>query len=82
MIPYRAEWRYHIAAHKAALLDAGHICQNLYLACEGIGIGTCAIAAYDQQKTDELIGVDGVAEYSVYMSPVGKLKSEKVKSEN
>ena len=74
MIAYRAEWRYHLAAHKAALLDAGHICQNLYLACEGIGAGTCAIAAYDQQKTDELIGVDGSDEYSVYMAPVGKVK--------
>ncbi len=73
IIPYRSEWRYHVATHKSALLDAGHICQNLYLACEGIGAGTCAIAAYDQKKTDDLIGVDGVDEYSVYMSPVGKL---------
>lgn len=70
---YRAEWRYHLAAHKAALLDAGHICQNLYLACEAIGAGTCAIAAYDQKRTDCLIGVDGVEEFSVYMAPVGKV---------
>jgi SagB-type dehydrogenase family enzyme len=73
IIPYRSEWRYYVATHKSALLDAGHICQNLYLACEGIGAGTCAIAAYDQQKTDDLIGVDGKDEYTVYMSPVGKL---------
>ncbi len=73
VIPYRSEWRYYVATHKSALLDAGHICQNLYLACEGIGAGTCAIAAYDQKKTDELIRVDGVDEYCIYMSPVGKL---------
>ncbi len=77
MVAYRAEWRYHTAAHKAALLDAGHICQNLYLACEAIGAGTCAIAAYDQQKTDELIGVDGIDEFSVYLAPVGKVRGEK-----
>lgn len=77
MTAYRAEWRYHLAAHKAALLDAGHICQNLYLACEAIEAGTCAIAAYDQKKTDELIGVDGIDEYSVYMAPVGKVRGEK-----
>ncbi len=41
-IPYRAEWRYSLVAHKAMLLDAGHICQNLYLACEAIQSGTCA----------------------------------------
>jgi SagB-type dehydrogenase family enzyme len=71
-VAYRGEWRYNIAAHKAMLLDAGHICQNLYLACEGIGAGTCAIAAYDQEKVDRLISVDGENEFSVYLSPVGK----------
>lgn len=70
-IPYRGEWRYDIAAHKTMLLDAGHLCQNLYLACESIDYGTCAIAAYDQEKMDALIGVDGIDEFVVYMSPVG-----------
>ncbi|MCK4312229.1 MAG: nitroreductase family protein, partial [Candidatus Cloacimonetes bacterium] len=60
------------AAHKAMLLDAGHVCQNLYLACEDIGAGTCAIAAYDQEKVDALIGVDGLEEFTIYLSPVGK----------
>ena len=71
-VAYRGEWRYNIAAHKAMLLDAGHICQNLYLACEGINAGTCAIAAYDQEKIDAIINVDGENEFSVYLSPVGK----------
>ena len=31
MVPYRAEWRYGIYSHRVALLDAGHLCQNLYL---------------------------------------------------
>ena len=71
-VPYRSEWRYHLAAHKAMLLDAGHVCQNLYLACEGIGAGTCAIGAYDQKKIDDLIKVDGKDEFTIYLSPVGK----------
>ncbi len=71
-VAYRGEWRYFTAAHKAMLLDAGHVCQNLYLACEDIGAGTCAIAAYDQEKVDALIGVDGLEEFTIYLSPVGK----------
>ena len=71
-LPYRAEWRYSIAAHKAMLLDAGHICQNLYLACEVIQAGTCAIAAYDQKKMDDLLKLDGKSEFCVYLAPVGK----------
>ncbi len=71
-IPYRAEWRYSILSHKAMLLDAGHICQNLYLACESIGCGTCAIAAYDQEAIDKFLKLDGNDEYVVYLAPVGR----------
>ena len=73
-IPYRGEWRYSIASHKAMLLDAGHICQNLYLASEAIGCGTCAIAAYNQEEADALVEIDGQEEFVVYMSPVGKIE--------
>lgn len=73
-VPYRMEWRYGLAAHKVIALDAGHVCQNLYLACESINAGTCAIAAYDQEEMDELLGLDGQEEFTVYLAPVGKIK--------
>ena len=72
-IPYRSEWRYHTAAAKLIALDAGHICQNLYIAAGAIGAGTCAVGAYDQEKMNELVGVDGEDEFVVYMAPVGKV---------
>lgn len=71
-VPYRMEWRYLQAAHRVILLDAGHVCQNLYLACEVIQAGTCAIAAYDQEAMDELIQVDGKDQFTIYLAPVGK----------
>ena len=74
IVPYRAEWRYLIWAHKAAALDAGHVCQNLYLASEAIGAGTCAVAAYEQKKMDSLLGVDGRDEFTIYLAPVGKIE--------
>jgi len=73
-IPYRMEWRYAEVAHKVIALDAGHVCQNLYLACEAIGAGTCAIAAYDQQGMDRLLRIDGREEFAVYLAPVGKVE--------
>lgn len=72
-IPYRMEWRYAEASYKVIAIDAGHVCQNLYLACEAVGCGTCAIAAYDQELVDSLLGVDGKEEFTVYLSPVGKV---------
>lgn len=68
----RGEWAYGATAHKMMLLDAGHIAQNLYLACEAIGCGTCAYAGYSQTAADALIGLDGDNEFTVYMAPVGR----------
>lgn len=72
-IPYRMEWRYHIAAHKVIALDAGHVCQNLYLACSAIGGGACAVAAYHQEFMDKLLEVDGNNEFAIYLAAVGKI---------
>ena len=74
-IPYRMEWRYDLAAHRVIAMDAGHLCQNLYLACAAIGAGTCAVAAYDQERMDALLGVDGEDEFTVYLAPVGKINA-------
>ena len=71
-IPYRAEWRYMEHAHKNMLLDAGHICQNLYLGVTALGLGTCAVGAYDQAAMDAIFELDGQDEYIVYLAPVGK----------
>jgi SagB-type dehydrogenase family enzyme len=73
-IPYRTEWRYTFMSPKVIALDAGHLCQNLYLASEAIGAGTCAIGAYDQTKADALLDVDGKDEFVIYAAPVGRIE--------
>ncbi len=74
--PYLGEWRYKGASHKAMLLDAGHVCQNLYLAAEALKLGTVAIAAYSQEKVDEFLKLDGKDEFVVYLAPVGRIESK------
>ena len=73
-LPYRTEWRYSFLSPKLIAQDSGHLCQNLYLASEVIGAGTCAIGAYDQHKMDVVLGVDGEDEFTVYVAPVGKIE--------
>ncbi len=80
-VAYRCEWRYGIWAHRPALTDAGHVGQNLYLACTALGIGTCAIAAYDQAVCDSLFGLDGEEEFTVYAAPVGTISAVDQKAE-
>jgi len=74
--PYRTEWRYGYIAHRMIAMDAGHVCQNLYLAAESIGSGVCAMLAYDQEGMDTLIGVDGNNEFAIYLAAVGKKRIE------
>ncbi|AGF54749.1 SagB/ThcOx family dehydrogenase [Clostridium saccharoperbutylacetonicum] len=70
--PYRSEWKFDITAHKKILIDIGHVCQNLYLASESVGAGTCAIGIYDQKMIDELLELDGDEEFVIYLAAVGK----------
>jgi SagB-type dehydrogenase family enzyme len=72
--PYRTEYRYGEDSLKDILISVGHICQNLYLACESIGAGTCAIVAYNQKSLDSFVGVDGEDEIALYLAPVGRVK--------
>jgi SagB-type dehydrogenase family enzyme len=70
-VPYRSEWRYAVAAHKTIAQDSGHVCQNLYIACEALGLGTVAVGAYSQKDADSLLGLDGSEEFVIYAAPVG-----------
>jgi SagB-type dehydrogenase family enzyme len=72
-LPYRTEWRYIEASPKLVALDAGHLCENLYLACEAVSCGTCGIGAYDQKLCDDFVKADGKDEFVIYLAPVGKV---------
>ena len=76
VIPYRTEWRYSILSHKMIALDAGHICQNLYLASESLGLGAYAIGAYFQDELDAILDVDGQDEFTMYLAQVGRVSSQ------
>ncbi len=70
----RMEWRFGDLAHKLILLDGGHICQNLYLGAESLGLGACALADYNQEKLDGLLGLDTNREISTYVGLCGVRK--------
>lgn len=71
-IPYRAEYKFDVTAHKKILIDVGHLCQNLYIASEAVGCGACAIGIYDQKLIDSMLSLDGENEFVIYMAALGK----------
>jgi SagB-type dehydrogenase family enzyme len=77
-VPYRMTWRYGQRGYRYMHLDAGHACQNLYLAAEAIAGGVCAIAAFSDEDMNRLLGLDGAhtergAQFVIYLATVGKV---------
>jgi SagB-type dehydrogenase family enzyme len=66
------KWRYGERGYRYLYLDAGHVCQNLYLAAESINCGVCAIAAFSDDDMNSLLKIDGVEQYVIYLATVGK----------
>jgi len=74
-VGYRTVYRYGDRGYRYMHLDAGHVCQNLYLAAESIGCGVCAIAAFEDDKLNAVLGLDGVDQFVIYIGTVGKKKA-------
>ena len=75
-VPYRTEWKYTYLAHRLIAMEAGHVCENLYLAAQSSGTGCCAVLSYHQPRVDELLGVDGEEEFALYLACAGKPKAD------
>ena len=71
-VPYRIAWRYGQRSYRYLHLDIGHVAQNLYLAVENIKSGCCAIAAFYDEKMNDLLGIDGEEQFVIYMASMGK----------
>ncbi len=76
VVCYRCEWRYGIYAHRVALIDAGHITENLYLAATSIQLGGCAVGYIDQALCDEAFELDGQEEFIFYAFPLGTIQKD------
>jgi len=68
----RMFWRYTERGYRYLHLDAGHVCQNLYLAAEAIGCGVCAIAAFNDDAVNQALGLDGEQLFTIYLASLGK----------
>jgi SagB-type dehydrogenase family enzyme len=69
----RTRWRYRERAYRYLLLEAGHIGQNLYLAATSMGLGACAVGAFNDDDLNGLLWLDGVEEAVLYIVSVGKV---------
>jgi SagB-type dehydrogenase family enzyme len=73
----RCKWKYKQRAYRYVYLDAGHSAHNLALAAVALGLGSCQIAAIYDDEANELLGVDGISESTIYMTAVGRPAGER-----
>ena len=68
----RMSYAYGPRAYRYLHLDAGHVCQNLYLAAQTVRVGVCAIGAFDDDGLNAALGFDGENQFAVYAASAGK----------
>jgi len=73
-VPGRSARKYAQRAYRYIYLDAGHIAQNVALACAAMGLGSCQVGALYDDEMNQLLGVDGHDETVIYMTAVGPLR--------
>jgi len=73
MIFQRMRFKYGERSYRYGLIEAGHLGQNLYLAATSLGLGACAVGAYDDHGIEKLLAIDGREEVSVYLLSLGRV---------
>lgn len=75
-VPDRILWKFGARGWRYLFIEAGHICQNLYLAATALGCGACAIGSYDDDEINCALGLDGESQFCIYLATVGKRKQD------
>lgn len=67
----RVQWKYLDRSYRYALLEAGHLGQNVYLTATALGLAPCGIGAYFDDDLNHLLAIDGYDEAVVYLMALG-----------
>lgn len=76
----RTAWRYSYGVYRVLLLEAGHVCQNLYLAAEAVDAGACAIGGFVSAGLGRLFGLVEDEEIVLYVACLGKKRAASASS--
>jgi SagB-type dehydrogenase family enzyme len=69
----RILWRYPYArAYRAALIEAGHVCQSFLLSATRLGLAPFSVMALADSVIERDLGIDGISESVLYAAGVGR----------
>jgi SagB-type dehydrogenase family enzyme len=67
----RTQLKYVERGYRFALLEAGHIAQNMLLAAEALGLAACPVGGFWDDPLNDLLGFDSNEEAAVYGVLIG-----------
>lgn len=68
---WRSKAKYGPRGYRYALMEAGHVAQNVALACAAFGLGSVPVGGFYDDDLNDALDVDGVNEAAVYALVVG-----------
>jgi SagB-type dehydrogenase family enzyme len=68
---WRTRFKYALRGYRFALLEAGHLGQNVALAATALELAALPVGGVYDRRIEEVIGVDGVNESLVYVFALG-----------
>jgi SagB-type dehydrogenase family enzyme len=69
----RVSIKYSERGYRFALLEGGHLAQNIYLISTALGLGCVSIGGFIDDELNDLVGIDGVNEAVIYTIAIGKI---------
>lgn len=69
----RSRIKYGERAYRFALMESGHVMQNVALACAALGVGCCPFGGFVDDEVNAVLGVDGLDESALYLGTLGTL---------
>ena len=68
---WRTRFKYGLRGYRFALLECGHLAQNLLLAATALDLAAVPLGGFYDRRVDELLGIDGVNESALYAVATG-----------
>jgi len=68
---WRSRFKYGQRGYRFALLEAGHLAQNVLLASEGLDLAAVPVGGFYDRRLSALLAIDGVNEVPLYVLPIG-----------
>lgn len=67
----RSIFKYQDRGYRYALIEAGHVAQNINLVATALGLGCVNVGGFLDREIDEFLDLDGVTHSTIYMVVIG-----------